>query len=120
MFFYGLQRRVPTSVPENLSEEFGGSPGDKFTLVSGAVEFELAGLAAAVPAGKSCGTVGRPAGDFAHRHLTLEAVGQTNDRHAEVKQVCNQREQRGFLTAMLACGRRKGSADLAVERAAGP
>ena len=35
MFFYGLQRRVPTSVPENLSEEFGGSPGDKFTLVSG-------------------------------------------------------------------------------------
>jgi hypothetical protein len=45
---------------------------------------------------------------------------ETHDRNAEVQKIGDDREQRGFLAAMLGRARRECAANLAVQRALGP
>ncbi len=93
---------------------------DLAALVAGALELVRRGQARAVAAGDRGGTVGRAAGDLVQRHLAGVAVIETDDDHAEVQQVGNDREQRHLLPAMLRGGRRERAADLAVQCSARP
>src|SRR4029077_319847 len=93
---------------------------DHAPLIARAGELVGAGLAAAVAAGDRGRAIGRTAGDLIELHLAGEAVVETNDRHSEVQEIGDDREQRGLLAAMLGRSRREGAADLAVQRALGP
>src|SRR5436190_18981653 len=48
------------------------------------------------------------------------AIVQTYDHHSEVQQVGDDREEGSLLAAMLCCGRREGTADLAVQGSTHP
>jgi hypothetical protein len=76
-------------------------PGDQFALVTGARQFDFAGLARAIAAGDGGRSIGRAADDFAQGHLPLVAVWNPDDGHTEVQQVGDDREQGRFLTAVL-------------------
>src|SRR5450756_1274817 len=93
---------------------------DHASLIARAGEFVFGGLAAAV-AGRDRGcTIGRTAGDLVEFQLAGKAVIEADDGHAEMQEVGDDREQRGFLAAVLARGRGESAADLAVQGALGP
>jgi len=77
-------------------------------------------LAAAVAAGDRGRAIGRAAGDFVEFHLAGKTVIQADNGHAEMQEIGDDREQRGFLAAMLGRGRGEGTANLAVQRAFHP
>ena len=87
---------------------------DHASLIACAGEFVFARLAAAVTAGNRGGAIGRTAGDFVELHLAGKAVIEADDGHAEMQQVGDHGEQRGFLAAVLGRARCEGAADLAV------
>src|SRR5262249_8588351 len=93
---------------------------DDTALVARAGKLVGAGLAAAVAAGDGGRAIRRAAGDLVELHLAGEAVIEADHGHAEMQQVGDDREQRGFLAAMLGRGRGEGAADLAMQRALGP
>src|SRR5204862_7341140 len=64
------------------------------------LEFDGARLTLPLSASNGRRAIRRPADDFIQRHLPLMAVRQTDDGHAEVQQVGNDREERGFLPAV--------------------
>src|SRR2546430_11050815 len=74
---------------------------DHASLIARAGEFVLAGLAAAVAAGDRGRAIGGTAGDFVELHLAGKAVIEADDRHAEMQEVGDDREQRGLLAAVL-------------------
>src|SRR6266436_7753318 len=93
---------------------------DRASLIACARQLVLGWLAAAVAAGDRGRAIGRAAGDLVQLHLAGKAVVQADDGHAKMQEVGDDREQRGFLAAVLGCGRGKGAADLAVQRAFHP
>src|SRR6267143_1012309 len=90
------------------------------SLIARAGQLVVARLTAAVAAGDCSHAVGRAAGDLVKLHLAGKAVIQPDHDHAEMQEVGDDREQRGLLAAVLGRGRRKGGADLAVQRALHP
>src|ERR1700733_9993818 len=89
-------------------------------LIARACEFVLGGLTAAVGAGDRRGAIWRAAGHFIEFHLAAKSIVHADDDHAEMQEVGDDREQRGFLAAVLGRGRGEGAADFAVQRALGP
>lgn len=79
--------------------------------------FQLVGARSSVTTiavvGEGRGAIGRSAGDFVHAHLTLEAVGQASDHHAEMEKHSMGGKDRRFLAAMLASRRGEDAADTA-------
>src|SRR5690606_3748299 len=98
---------------EYLSEQLGRRFSDAAAKVAGAIEVHVARLAGAVVVSNRGGTVRRAAADHVDTVLCLEAVVEPDDRAAVVQQVCDDREQRGFLPAMLCGGGREGRTDFA-------
>src|SRR6266478_479478 len=74
---------------------------DHVSLIACTRELVFARHAAAIAAGDRGRAIGRAAGDFVELHLALEAVIQPDHGHAEMQQVGDDREQRGFLAAVL-------------------
>src|SRR5271166_4274237 len=108
------------SFGDRLAEQLVGGRGDQFSLVARTLQFNRAGAALALAAGNRGRAIGAAADDFRERHLTLMAVWKADDRHAEVQEVGNDREQGGFLAAVLGRRAGEGPTDLAVECAAEP
>lgn len=81
--------------------QFRSRLGDHPALIARACEFVLARLAAAIAVGDGGCAVGRATSNLLDAHLACEAVIETHDRHAEVQKIGDDREQRGFLAAML-------------------
>src|ERR1700674_5604487 len=114
---HSRMRMPPAShQPCSLAMKFLGGLRDHASLIARARQFVLGWLAAAVAAGDRGGAVGRAAGDVVELHLAGEAVIEADNGHAEMQQVGDNREQRGFLAAMLGRCRSEGAADLAVQR----
>jgi len=85
-----------------------------------AVQVYVAGLALAFATGDGRCSVGTAADQLGERHLALMAVRQSDDHHAEMQQVGDDRKHGGLLSAVL-CGRGGESAThLANQRAAHP
>src|ERR1700686_2506621 len=93
---------------------------DHASLIARAGEFVFAGLTAAVTPGDRGRAIGWPAGDLVELHLAGKAVVQADNGHAEMQQIGDDREQRGFLATVLGRGRGEGAADLAVQCALHP
>src|SRR3984893_15674898 len=89
--------------------QFLGGFRDHASLIARAGEFVFGRLAAAVAGGDRGGAVGRAAGDVIEFHLTGKAVIQADNGHAEMQEIGDDREQRGFLAAVLARGRGEGA-----------
>src|SRR5690606_6321552 len=83
---------------------------DAFAEITGTAEIGFARLARAIAVGDRRRAIGRAALDLVNTHLTGKAVIEPDDRHAEVEEVGEDREERRFLTAMLRCGRGEGGA----------
>src|SRR5882757_6436935 len=77
-------------------------------------------LPLAAAARDRCRAIGCAAGYFIDGHLSLVAVGQADDQHAEMHQVGNDREEGGLVAAVLSRTGGEGGTDLADELAAGP
>src|SRR5262249_46640528 len=93
---------------------------DHASLIARAGELVFTGLSAAVAAGDSGRAIGCAARHLVELHLAGKAVIEADHGHAEVQQICDDREQRGLLAAMLGGGRGEGAADFAVQRALHP
>ena len=55
----------------------------------------------AIATGNRRGTVRRPTGNFVKSHLTRVALVETDNHHAEVQEIGDDREQGRFLPTML-------------------
>src|ERR1700681_1880218 len=93
---------------------------DHASLIARARQLVFRWLAAAVAAGARGRAIGRAAGGLVELHLAGKAVIQADDGHAEMQEIGDDREQRGFLAAVLGRGRAEGAANLAVQRALHP
>src|ERR1700686_1521458 len=71
---------------------------DHASLIARARQLVFGWLAAAAAPGDRGRTIGRAAGDLVELHLAGKAVIQADDGHAEMQEVGDDREQRGFLT----------------------
>src|SRR5437763_16500897 len=100
--------------------QFDGGLRNDASLVARARELVRARLAPTVAAGDRGCTIGRTAGDLIELHLAGKAVVEADDRHAEMQQVGDDREQRGLLATMLRGRRGEGAPDLAMQRAFHP
>src|ERR1700721_1320081 len=101
-------------------EQFLRGRRDHFSLVRRPRQVERARLALTCAARHRGRSIGAAADDFVESHLSLMAVRQADDGHAEMHEIGNDREQSHFLAAMLSCGRRECPADFAVQGAAHP
>src|SRR5258705_4896194 len=93
---------------------------DMPALKAGSFKLYGRGSAAAVRPADGCGAIGRATQYFIKTQLPLKVIGQPHDHHAEVHQCRNEREDRGFLAAMLGGGRGKRRADFADELSSRP
>jgi len=74
---------------------------DPAALVPRPREFLSSGRPVSIGSGDCGGSIGSAAANLVDAHLTGEAIVETDDYHAEVEQVGDDREQGRFLTAML-------------------
>src|SRR5262249_22055974 len=70
-------------------------------LVAGSLELVRGGQARTIAASDRRGTVGRAAGNLIQRHLPGMPVIETDNHHAEVQEIGDDRDQRRLLPAML-------------------
>src|SRR5258707_404873 len=78
--------------------------GNLAALVARSIELVCSRLARAVATGNRRRAVGRAARDFVEGHLAGMPVVETDNHHAEVQEIRDDREQRRFLPAVL-CSR---------------
>src|SRR5512139_948099 len=101
---------------EKLVSDFGHSPAQ----VAGTVEFLLARLTTAITTGNRGRSIGCTTDHLVVPRLSSKAIVESDDDHPEVEQICDDREERCLLPAMLGRGRGEGRTDLAVECATCP
>src|SRR3546814_7396275 len=71
------------------------------SLIAGAVQFRLAGLAATIAISDRGRAIGRSTPYFIHAGLACIAIVQTDNGHAEMQQIGDDGKLRCFLPAML-------------------
>src|SRR5258706_7429550 len=81
-----MSMRSSSSRSFGSGEELGRCLRDQFALVACTGQVDRGGLTRAVTACDGCRPVRRTADDLIDAHLTLVAVRQADDRHAEVQQ----------------------------------
>lgn len=107
-----MRKRPPSRFRSEVSYsavQLLGSLRNGAALIAGASEFVFGRLAAAVGTGDRGGAVGGAARHLIEFHLAGKTIIHADDDHAEMKQVSDDRKQRGFLAAMLDSGRGEGA-----------
>ncbi len=94
--------------------------GDAASLVACAFQVDLARPAAAVWVGHGGRTIRSAAHDVLVVHLAGVPVIESDNRHAEMQQIGDDREESGFLPAMLRAARGEGTPHIAVKGTAHP
>lgn len=115
-----MGRSGASSGPGTLAKQLAGGFRDAAAKVACAFQFGLAWLAAAVATSVGGGTIRRAADQLIMPHLPGVAIIKPDDRHGEVQQVADDREQRRFLPAVLRGRGGEGRPNLADQGAARP